>query len=397
MGKQKFHSKLDELTQAAAKVENCDGQYNLFNQVIEFDDKKQVFYFPSLWKGNPPMASVNTGYSESAQILQTTLIELTQYKKTCRCTLETFKLRVQQIWQAVLEENFVFSFKNTLEVYAYNELDSQYAQWSWHLRSKMLEWENETKLEIDNYDTENDEIKSKVEDKIRHLKVERDKISEKKSEIKRTIIEEEIQLIADSHLETAKATILQIQNDTIEKMKKFLDTAKHSDTLLQWKHKTEKKIKELHDENRKKAESFCEELLTNKLNHVEVDHQEVVNLVKINSDIRKLVNESWKKTKKYSDEELEEIFEDKWITWMGDCKTKTVEYPSPAKIDTAIVTILRELMEADDALIINKLTKTPFNQRSSSMKFKIDKSIHLSSTKWFNFGSIENKLIYSNI
>ena len=66
------------------------------------------------------------------------------------------------------------------------------------------------------------------------------------------------------------------------------------------------------------------------------------------------------------------MFEDKWITWMGDCKTKIVEYPSPAKIDTAIVTILRELMEGDDALIINKLTKTPFNQRSSSMKFKID-------------------------
>ena len=119
------------------------------------------------------------------------------------------------------------------------------------------------------------------------------------------MIEKEIQVIADSCLETAEAKILQIQNDTIEKMKKFLDTAKHSDTLLQWKHKTEKKIKELHDENRKKAESFCEELLTNKLNHVEVDHQEVVNLLKINSDIRKLVDESWKKAKKYSDEELE--------------------------------------------------------------------------------------------
>ena len=68
------------------------------------------------------------------------------------------------------------------------------------------------------------------------MKVERDKISENKSEIKRTIIEEEIQVIADSRLETAEATILQIQNDIIEKMKKFLDTAKHSDTLLQWKH-----------------------------------------------------------------------------------------------------------------------------------------------------------------
>ena len=91
----------------------------------------------------------------------------------------------------------------------------------------------------------------------------------------------------------------------------------------------------------------------------------------------------------YSDEELEEMFEDKWITWMGDCKTKTVEYPSPAKIDTAIVTILRELMVANNALIINKLTKTPFNQRSSSMKFKLIKAFTLAQQSGLILGVLK--------
>ena len=99
MGRQKFHNKLDNMTQAAAKVENCDEQYDSFRQVIDFNDKKHVFYFPSLWKGDPPMASVNTGYSESAQTLKTALIEIsknkrTQDKRTCQCSLETIKLRV---------------------------------------------------------------------------------------------------------------------------------------------------------------------------------------------------------------------------------------------------------------------------------------------------------------
>ena len=388
MGRQKFHNKLDNMTQAAAKVENCDEQYDSFRQVIDFDDKKHVFYFPSLWKGDPPMASVNTGYSESAQTLKTALIEMTQDKRTCRCALETFKLRVQQIWQAVLQENFVFSFKNTLEVCAYNELDSQYAQWSWNVRSKMLEWENTTKLEINNFDTESKVLKLKVEQQITEKRVESD---EKKSEVKRTIIEEGIKYTAEVCLTKAKNIVLNSLNETLEEMKSFLNRANHSDTLSQFRHKTEKKITELHNDNEKKAESYCEELVKNKLNHVEVDHQEVVNLVKINSHITTLVDKSWKEARQYRDRELEKMFEDTWKQWMMDFKTKTaktVEYPSPAKIDRAIVTILRELMEADDPLIIRKLTEKALDERTKrcSLELKVNKEIHLmiSSKKWYS-------------
>ena len=373
------------MTQAAAKVENCNEQYDSFHQVIDFDDKKHVFYFPSLWKGNPPMASVNMGYSESAQTLKTALIEISQDKRTRRCALETFKLRVQEIWQAVLQENFVFSFKNTLEVCAYNELDSQYAQWSWSLRSKMLEWENTTKRNIYNVETESKELDSKVKQKVSEVKAESD---EQKSQIKRTIIEEEIKSTAEICLSAAISEILKSHKETLEKMDSFLKSAKHSDTSSQWRHETEKKIKELHDDNKKNAESYCEEIVKTKLNHIEVDHQEVVNLVKINSHITELVEKSWKKSKKYSDRELEKMFEDMWEQWMLDFKTKTaktVQYPSPAKIDNAIVTILREQMVADDHLIISKLTEKPFDERTErcSLKLKVDKEIHLSS-KWYS-------------
>ena len=264
MGRQKFHNKLDEMTLAAARVEHCDGIYHSFCQVIDFDDNKHVFYFPSLWKGDPPMAPVNTGYSEKAQTLKTALINY----RTSRCTLGTFQLRVQQIWQAVLQENFVFSFKNTLEVCAYNELDSQYIEWSWSLRSKMLEWENATKLKIINFDTETE---AKMKQQIKELKAESDK---HKSEIKRSIIYEEIERTKESCLTTAKSEIFKNHSDTLQKMETFLDTADHSETLSQWRHQTEKKLKELHDDCEKKAESYCKELVKNKLYCVEVDHQD---------------------------------------------------------------------------------------------------------------------------
>ena len=384
MGRQKFHNKLDNMTQSAAKVENCNEQYDSFRQVIDFDDKKLVFYFPSLWKGDPPMAPVNMGYSESAQTLKTALIEITQDKRTCRCSLGTFELRIKQIWQAVLQENFVFSFKNTLKVCAYNELDSQYTLWSWNLRSKLLEWENTTKLKINNFDTESEVLKLKVKQKIKEKRAESDVM---KSEIKKTIIEKEIKCIAEICLSSAKSVIYKSHKETLEKMIAFLDSANYSDTLLQWTHETEKKIKELHDDNEKKAESYCEKLVYSKLNHVEVDHQEVVNLVKINSYITELVEKSWKEARRYSDKELENKFEDMWKQWMIDFemkKAKTVEYPSPAEIDRATIAILRELMVADDPLIIRRLTEKSFDERTKncSLELKVDKEIHFSSKEW---------------
>ena len=391
MGRKIFHNRLDNMTQAAAKVENCNEQYDSFRQVIDFDDKKHVFYFPWLWKGDPPMASVNMGYIESAQSLKTALIEIIQNKRTCRCSLGTFQLRIKQIWQAVLQENFVFSFKNTLEVCAYNELDSQYALWSWNLRSKMLEWENTTKLKISNFDTESEVLKLKVKQKIKEKRAESDVM---KSEIKKTIIEKEIKCTAEICLSSAKNVIYKSHKETLEKMIAFLDSANYSDTLLQWRNETEKKIKELHNDNERKAESYCEELVCSKLNHVEVDHQEVVNLVKINSYITELVEKSWKEARRYSDKELENKFEDMWKQWMIDFemkKAKTVEYPSPAEIDRATVAILRELMVANDPLIIRRLTEKSFDERTKncSLELKVDKEIHLiiSPKKWYS-GSI---------
>ena len=84
-----------------------------------------MFYFLGLWKGDPP---VKQGYSESAHKLKNAFIELTKRKQTCQCSLENLNFHIKNLWFAVLEENFVFSFKNTLEVSAYSELDTQFGQ-----------------------------------------------------------------------------------------------------------------------------------------------------------------------------------------------------------------------------------------------------------------------------
>ena len=47
-----------------------------FQDVIQFNDEIDVTFFPSLWKGDPPMAPVNPGYSSKACTLKEGIIEI---------------------------------------------------------------------------------------------------------------------------------------------------------------------------------------------------------------------------------------------------------------------------------------------------------------------------------
>ena len=358
LGRQKFQAKLDEMTQAAGLVENCVGQYSKFSDVIDFSDLTDVFYFPGLWKGDPPMAPVNLGYSESAHKLKVALIELTKRKQTCRCSLETFKLRIKNLWLAVLEENFLFSFKNTLEVSAYSELDTQFGKWSWKMQHEMLQWKHATENKISSWDCES---------KDSH-----------------------IEGIAKACYNEAKEKIAKIYSELAEEMTKFFNSSEHSGTLSTWKQETEDNLRKLEAESEKEAESCYMELLKNKLNHVEIEKMEKTKIAEVRGHIREVVNKN--EGKKLSDIEIKETFEIEWEKWMEGFaeQEQKVNYPSDYDIETSLGKILRETLKASDHLVIRKLSYTPLKQRSRSLKLDIQKTTHLSSTKWWGIKSLDN-------
>ena len=147
-GKQILLNELNKLTQAIAKIEHCEANYLKFQDVIKFNVSKDVFYFSSLWKGDPPMAPINIGYSECAQDLKQAILKIIKNHQNF-CTFKAFEKRIQDLWTAVLRENFVFSFKNTMEVVAYGELDLQFGEWCWKLQevfqNQLLLCENKIK------------------------------------------------------------------------------------------------------------------------------------------------------------------------------------------------------------------------------------------------------------
>ena len=136
-GRLNFKQMLDEMTLLAAKEERCESKYKSFNDVIVFKDDEDVFHFPSLWKGDPPMAPVNPGYSDKALMLKSHILKTPSHYSMC-----SFIKHLKGVWGSILYEDFVFS---TLEVAAYSSLEKTLSQWQWKLQKEMLAWERKTK------------------------------------------------------------------------------------------------------------------------------------------------------------------------------------------------------------------------------------------------------------
>ncbi|XP_076029065.1 interferon-induced very large GTPase 1-like [Oratosquilla oratoria] len=142
-GKQKLEDTLDVMTVEAAKQENVTNIAS-FKDVIRFDDKDSVHYFSDLWQGDPPMAPSNTGYSEKALELKNNIIGQTLAEQGNNLSVGDVLLRLDDLWKAILTEDFVFSFRNTVEAKAYRDLESKYYNIVWGLEIFAGNWCQET-------------------------------------------------------------------------------------------------------------------------------------------------------------------------------------------------------------------------------------------------------------
>ena len=220
--RENFTRKLDKFTVDAAKEANVETQYKTFNDVIKFKGAKDIHHFPGLWTGAPPMAHVSQEYSIAAQKLKYHLIEILKEPRIGSMPLSSFKQKMSDLWEALLKENFVFSFKNTLEIIAYNSLETQYSQWEWEFREAMLKWEQ----------TQENEITT----------AEANIVSE----------------LVDEKCEDLNRHIHKLYEDLRSEMDKFLNSSKQGE--IQWKTRFESKLVSLSDELKIHAVRQCKNL-----------------------------------------------------------------------------------------------------------------------------------------
>uniref|UniRef100_A0A669CM73 Interferon-induced very large GTPase 1-like n=1 Tax=Oreochromis niloticus TaxID=8128 RepID=A0A669CM73_ORENI len=293
-GKRRLLEKLDQMAKLAAEEEDCDAE--CFSDVIEFDVRKDVKYCAQLWEGSPPMAPPNPGYSESIQEVKNTI--LSKASQAAGITLTQFKNKIRDLWSALLNENFVFSFKNTLEIAAYRKLESQYGKWTWDLRSNMLTIENQLYNRIENGNLD------KVE--VNYLKKE-------------------------SH-ETC---------ETIKKeMTTYFEDDQEKEILAQWRGRFETRIKEFHDEQVSTVKRKLDEVIQQKKACEKLDDKKKEFEDKLLKKSKELAQQL--KDKANDEEELNKQFSSVWSGLVTEL-TADIKPIEDIKLEEDQFTILKEL------------------------------------------------------
>lgn len=272
-GQRRLQEKLDEMTVTAAQQEFCD--VSCFSDVIRFDVNTHIHYFAHLWEGNPPMAPPNPTYSQNVQELKSKILQAaTKELQGSILRLSSLKVRISDLWNALLNENFIFSFKNSVEIAVYKKLETAFSQWTWQLRSHILD------------------LQMKLDNKIRNG---------------------DLQKVTTEHLEK----LVQGTSDVIMKdMEKYFSEDRDSETLVQWKGSTELKLKELKESLLLETKKKCENLIELKKNQCKLDERKSEYENELLKRSRQLALSL--KGQRLSERQLRDNFISLWAIWITE-------------------------------------------------------------------------------
>ncbi|XP_056342765.1 interferon-induced very large GTPase 1-like [Oenanthe melanoleuca] len=295
-GQRRLQEKLDQMTVLAAQQEFCD--ISSFSDVIGFDVKTHIHYFAHLWEGNPPMAPPNPTYSQNVQQLKSKILQAAkEQSQRSILRLSSLKDRIGDLWNALLNENFVFSFKNSLEIAAYRKLETVFSGWTWRLRSHFLDVEMRLTNRIQNGDLQN---------------------------------------VTREHLEG----LVQETSDAIEKeVEKYFREDKDRETLVQWKSSTELKLKELKDTLLHETKRKCENLIELQKEQRKLDARKVEYEDELLRRSRELAVSL--KGKSLSERELNDSFTLVWNSWIDEV-SRAAPPPEWVDINAEIKDVLLE-------------------------------------------------------
>ncbi|XP_037988001.1 interferon-induced very large GTPase 1-like [Motacilla alba alba] len=331
-GQRRLQGKLDEMAVVAAQQEFCD--VSSFSDVIGFDVNTHIHYFAHLWEGNPPMAPPNPTYSQNVQQLKSKILQAAK-KESQRSILRlsSLKDRIGDLWNALLNENFVFSFKNSLEIAVYRRLESAFSQWTWRLRNHILD------------------VQMRLDNKIRNG---------------------DWQNVTREHLEG----LVQETSDAIEKeVEEYFREDKDCETLVQWKSSTELKLKELKETLLHETQKKCKNLIELQKEQRKLDARKLEYEDELLRRSRELAVSL--KGKSLSERELKDNFTLVWNQWIAKV-SRVAPPPERVDIDGEIEDVLVEHFKEPD--IHTRIRSFP-----RSRGFSFDPEKHIMKKKYFGF------------
>ncbi|KAK7797299.1 hypothetical protein U0070_010635 [Myodes glareolus] len=339
--RQQLQEKLDGITLAAAQYEQCS-DVHCFNDVIKFDIRTHIHYFAHLWEGYPPMAPPNTCYSQNVRELKSRILKFA--KEECKGSIlkiSEFKVRIQDLWKALMNENFIFRFKNTQEVVAMDKLETTYNGWTWELQNYVLDLQNQLAKQIWN---------------------------ELVQEILRSSVESQI---VEKH-EAIK-----------QELEKYFQEDQDRDILASWKGKFEDDLRTLKNKLVVETIKKCEDLLTRK----KIQDLLKVQKVKIEHKLQEKVREvaTFVKSTELQEKELRDMFNKIWSENISIVLPPSLSFADDPDIDVDLENILLQHFKQHPNIV------SKIRYRGTKKPFSINYSKHVisSQTSQVNAPSVE--------
>lgn len=329
MERQKWlQERLDEMTLAAAKHEQCS-DVSHFSDIIKFDVKTHIHYFAHLWEGSAPMAPPNPCYSHNVQELKSRILEhAKEESRGSILKLSELKVRIRDLWKALVNENFIFRFKNTQEAMVMNKLETMYNSWTWELRSHVLDLQNQLTNQIQ---------KGEVEE------IKRNSIDNRVAEKYKTIKQE---------------------------FERSFREDRDRDILAQWKGRFEDDLKNLKEELIVETMRKCEDLIIGK---------KIQNLFKEQKvkfeKIRELAESP--RGKELHDKELQDLFNEIWSENISILLPPTLPSAEGPDIDIELENILLEHFKQHPNIV------NIIRYRDTEKTFSINYSKHVITSEKF--------------
>ena len=325
--RQKFLEQLDARTKEASEAQDLPETITSFNRIISFDVDSDVVYFPDLWNGDPPMAVVNQGYStRCAETLHSMLTEMS--KNTFGFTVGNFSSRVEDMWNGVLADDFVFSFRNSLVAKTYIEVEREHSNLKSEIEERIRAWvTGPCTRQMKSCKTEPD-----LEKCFGHLKVE---------------------------LKNEMANML---SKTTESLQTFFDNHPAKNIVIDWKADKETSLSQFATDQEDEVGQLLRRMKDKQ--SLKIRYQTITPYHE--KEIRQKAVDLAKKYKgsQLSDKDLEGVFNDIWKPWANEMIAASRDLQPPSNVKTEVEAMMLEIMERDG----NKKFMTRDNQKHSQGK-----------------------------
>ena len=285
-GRLKTKDKLDKMTKAAAKDTDKEAKYKFFSDVIEFDHKEDVSEFVGLWNGELPMAQVSSGYSKRAQQLKVDIIKKCEKTQQYRNSVPLLLTHLGKLWNAILQEDFVFTFQNTYEIVAFKTLELKYSDCSCEFTTDMNVLQQAAESEL--YGCMVTELEAMLK---KHMK-----------------------LLQDGALDAFK-----------KYEKQMIDFFRVDDMMLKWKQDIEIRLKQLYEELERNAKENCMQVYQARRDRNEAESEREALSIMIQGKVVGLTKEIGEK--KISESKPSEIFDQTWSEWIKNIKVAPFRMP----------------------------------------------------------------------